>query len=123
MSWKAKLKFALAGIVIGGALVFYYKESNIISVDKVVNRDRVVTRIVERPGQKITEIIKDSTKIVEHLENKSPKKDWTVGVTSTLNETVPVYGIQVSRRIIFDLSVGVFATTEGSLGALVQYSF
>lgn len=121
--YNAKFICVMVGVAIGALLVYFYKESNVIEVDKIQERERVVTRIVERPdGSKTTEIIKDSTKTEQHLK-KASKKDWTVGVSSSINERVPIYGVQVSRRIIFDLNVGAYAKTDGELGVMVSYSF
>jgi hypothetical protein len=123
-SHKTKLTYALVGMLAGFLLTAYYKESNVIEVDKIQERERVVTRIVERPdGSKTTEIIKETDKTETHLSKKSAKKDWLVGVTSSLNENTPNYGVQVSRRVILDLYVGGYAKTDGELGVIVTYSF
>ena len=124
MAWKSNLIYVSAGILVGVALTLYMREPEYIKVDKIHNRDRVITKIVERPdGSKTTEIIKDSSKTEIHREVKSLKKDWTVGVISSVTGPVPAYGVMVSRRIIGDIFVGGYVKTDLEAGLTITYTF
>jgi hypothetical protein len=123
-AWKPRLICLLAGVLLGSALVLRFKEPQIVTVDKIQNRVRVVTRIDQRPdGSKTTVITKDSAKTEMHLTSKPVKKDWIVGATSSLLEPVPVFTLQVSRRILGDIYLGVYARTDREFGLGLTFQF
>lgn len=57
------------------------------------------------------------------VENKKP--DWRVSglLGFSLDKKEPVYGIDVQRRILGAASVGIWATTEKTIGLSVGYEF
>jgi len=65
-----------------------------------------------------------STKIFEQKTVK--KKDWFVagGVEArNFQFNNPIYRVEVNRRVLGDVYVGVSANTEGSLGVQIGFSF
>ena len=103
-------------------------------VEKIVTQERrrVVTKVEEKPdGSKTTTIVEQSeTKKDSKLQlsdiSTPVKKNWIVGITGgarldQINQ--PIYGAQVSRRIIGKLYVGGYARTDQELGLIIQFQF
>lgn len=91
----------------------------------------VTDRTITRPdGTKETErIVKDVKKDKKESSNTvaivNKKPDWKVSglIGYSFKEHVPVYGIDIQRRILGAVSIGAFATTERSVGLSVGYEF
>ena len=114
-------------------------EVKVVYKDRVVTKEGTVTeRIVERTETKTDEkkntdkaetVAVDSTKTVERIVTLRP--DWRVGVLAGGSLTTPsvqiagplVLGVQVDRRIIGGLSVGLWANTVGAAGVGVSFEF
>lgn len=84
---------------------------------------QTVTEIIERPGEKIT-IIKEveTVKTVNKLDIKEKKLDWSISMSKSLNKDNE-YVFQVNRRIIGDVFIGAYGTTNSSAGITVGVSF
>lgn len=110
----------LVGVLAGWLLVvkFYDKRSN---ETQIVTKDRIVTKIVERKdGSKETVIVEDRSKKESIRTAKIPQ--WSVGVSKTLSSG-NVWSIQADRRILGNIFLGGFVTTDKSFGALIRYEF
>jgi len=97
----------------------------IVEVEKI--HENIVEVIVERPdGTKETRRTidrrKDTTK-KDTMEKTPSKNDWTVGLGKSMNRTKEVYTLNVSRRVIWDLSVGGYGRTDGEFGVTISYSY
>lgn len=125
MNYKQKLLFStISGIALGVVLTLYYLKPETIKVTKTQETERVFTRIVERPdGSKVTEITKATNKKKEASTVSTRKNDYIVGVSSSLNNAVPVQSLYLQRRIILDLYAGVYIRTDSEIGFIISYSF
>lgn len=84
---------------------------------------QVVTEIIERPGEKITTIKEvEIVKTVNKLDVKEKKLDWSISMSKSLNKDNE-YMFQVNRRIIGDVFIGAYGTTNSSAGITVGVSF
>lgn len=116
------LVIAVSSFILGYRLATKPDETS-----KVVNdKTKEVIRIVERPGEKVTEIIREA----EHREskksviNKTPKNTVNGLIASPLSRyEKPIYGIQYTREFIGPISVGAFYLSNETIGVSVGISF
>jgi hypothetical protein len=122
-SHKIYLACFLGGALLATFLCLRYMKPD--QVEKIINRERVVTKIEERPdGSKTTIIVSDKDKRSE--VTKPTKKDWHVGALSStdfLTGKPTSFGISVDRRILGDLYLGVQAQTGSPVMLRLSYSF
>lgn len=84
---------------------------------------QIVTEIVERPGEKITTIKEvEVVKTVNKVDIKEKKLDWSLSMSKSLNKDNE-YMFQVNRRIVGDVFVGAYGTTNSSAGITIGVSF
>lgn len=122
---------ALVSFVAGGATVKHYwptlqERTKIEEKEVVRNNIKTVTRIVERPDgsrETITESTDRSTERSSRQveQQKVAEKNWLLGITATtrLTQLQPIYGVQVSRRILGPFFIGVNINAAGDFGALI----
>ena len=105
-----------------------------MEVEKVVYRERVDTRIEERPdGTKITTITatkenKKDTNTKTKLKSKITvsEKKWSVWAAMGSRLSVrpePVYTLGIDRNVLLGASVGLYGRTDGEFGVTFRYSF
>lgn len=99
------------------------KTKEVVKLVEVVDRD---IKIVEKDGKKVTIIKERQKRQIDRTKQNSRevipiKKDWLVGISRSL--TSDTYSTQVYRRVIFDLHVGMYASTSGELGLGLMYRF
>lgn len=109
---------ALAGIEV------YRHFNKPIIVTEIQERERVRTRIEERPdGSKVTTI----DKTVKKDQIKAiPKPEWSISVSASRDALLGrggIYTLTVHRALILGLSVGLYARTDKEIGVSLQYSF
>lgn len=100
-------------------------------VEKIVEKRDVVTEIVEiiRPdGTKETvTVIQDKTVIdkLKETETKAGKNNWFVaaGLGYNVNNFERTYQIDVNRRVLGDIFVGVYGSTNKDIGVKVGFEF
>lgn len=118
-------------LIIGVGIGTIVPKKNIIE-EKIVYKDRTTTVtkevIVERPdGTKETyrDIVKKekNNTTIDKKEKTIPKNDWVVGVKYELFRPVPVYTVDVSRRVVGDFYVTVYGRTDATIGFGLLYSF
>lgn len=99
-------------------------ETQIKEVVKFKERVRTRTIIKERPdGTKETIIVEDrNTKSNTKTDIKIGKANWSLGAMSTIKKS-PVYGAQISRRLIGDLWLGGYARTDKEFGVILRFDF
>lgn len=126
-----KISSYIVVLAIGGALGTYFDAKHIIE-EKVVYKDRVKTEIKEvikeaPDGTKVTERIiyknEKKDKKIAKKESKPAKKDWAVGLKYELFTPVPVYTVDVHRRVLGDLYVSVYGRSDGTGGVGLLYTF
>jgi hypothetical protein len=84
---------------------------------------QIVTEIVERPGEKITTIKEvEVVKTVNKVDIKEKKLDWSLSMSKSLNKDNE-YMFQVNRRIVGDVFVGAYGTTNSNAGITIGVSF
>ena len=122
--------FLTLGVVALMGIQYYFgpkrvitKTKEVIKLVEVIDRDIV---IVEKDGKKVTKIKERQKRRVDKDKQNSRevipvKKDWLVGVSRSLNDDQ--YTGQVYRRVLFDLHVGFYASTEGEFGVGLIYQF
>lgn len=125
---------ALAAVLGAAASKYFwptvaYKE---VEVEKLVTKTdiRTITRTVERPdGTKETTIESTDKSVAKQDSKKSveirTETNWILGVTATakLDDLRPSYGVQVQRRIIGPVFVGLSATDKAYFGLVVSLEF
>jgi len=108
------------------------KEIEYITVEKIIERVRVVTVIKEHPdGSKETTIIEDSETNTDrdshYKEITTPvDKKWIVSLSAgplrnlALN---PTYTLGIQRRIIWGAYMGAYVRTDREIGISLAYNF
>jgi hypothetical protein len=114
----------LAGQHIGNKV----KKVEYIEVEKIQERVRTVTRIIERPDGSRETII-DERKETETDRKSQMKKvaqsDWSVGLTygPSVFKQNEVYGLTVTRRVLGNLFIGAYGRTDHEVGLALRYEF
>ena len=132
MSLKIKiiiLAICSAGSFLAGQHVANkVKQIEIIEVEKILQRERTVTRIVERPdGTKETVIDnRVETETDRSSTNKVTKQsDWAVSVmyAPAVFKQEQEYGLAVTRRVLGNLFAGVYGRSDSEFGLSLRYEF
>jgi len=135
MNGKTIAVLCLVFFGIGTGLGRYLTPTNSTQIDntkKGNSTEKEVKDIVTtRPdGTKIVEHVVTviRTEIQEHIVTKiteSKKPDWKASalVGYSLDNIKPVYGLDVQRRILGSASVGIWGTTEKTVGISIGYEF
>lgn len=132
---SARLTFVL-GAVLGALIVYNFArqvETKVEVQEKEVVKTQVQTRIVHvkaPDGTERTETVTIGTSTEQRdsrlslLQNKRAQYVVGVGVAAPLADfKAPEYSLLVSRRILGPLFVGVTASTDKTVGALVHFEF
>ncbi len=84
-----------------------------------------VTRIVERPGERVTEIVENKVESIRNVlvKEESKQTEWNLGLEYGVNQPNPVYGLSLSRRVFGPLFLGGTVRTDKSLGVSVSIEF
>lgn len=114
------------GAVVGGIIATKYKKPTVLTVEKEVVRNNVVTKVVERTlpnGEKTTKTVvvdKSVTKDTKQVNATSKKLDYGLGVTYSFDRNI---GIIAQRRMLADLwLVGTLSQNgNASLGLLYEF--
>ena len=129
-------KFKIGGLILlfvaASSVAQYYfgPKKVVVKTEQVIKyrevKDRIVERITKPDGTVIERESEHSrTESEEHERTSkavSPKnKDWLVGITYGLDENE--YGAHVSRRILGDLYLGAYGTTNREYGLSISVNF
>lgn len=114
------------GTIIGA---YFYGSSKPIpppEVREVIKVDRqveTVTQIVKLPsGEERTTIVeKEVEKTVVKREEIPVKQLWHISVSKSLKENIYSFGVE--KKVLGDLSVGLYGTTDKNFGVTLGYSF
>lgn len=110
-------------------------QTKTVYVDRVITRDgEVRERIVERRDTKTdtkTDTARENAGSSDRSATTTARPDWRVGVLVGASAREPllpiagplVIGVEVDRRIVGGLSVGVWASTSGAAGAALALEF
>lgn len=118
-------------LAIGAGLGSYFNPIHTIE-EKIVIKDRIKTIvrevITQRPDGTIVterEIHRDEKKdsVATKKESIPSSKNWAVSVKYDLFVAIPVYTIEVQRRILGNIYVGVYGRTDNIVGAGVTILF
>lgn len=118
-------------LAIGAGLGTYFNQIHTIE-EKIVYKDRTHTIIkeiiTEHPdGTKVTERLVDKKEKIDSIATKKESipvsKDWGVGVKYDLFVTVPVWTIEVHRRILGNIYVTGYGRTDNVVGVGLLYTF
>jgi len=126
-----KISSYIIVLAIGGALGTYFDAKHTIE-EKIVIKDRIKTVIKE-----VIKKAPDGTITIERTTTKDEKKDtvaskkesipvksnWGVGVKYDLFTTVPVYTIEIHRRVFSNLYVTGYGRTDNVVGVGLLYTF
>ena len=107
------------------------REIEIVEVEKVQERVRTVTRIVEQPDGTKETIIEEKRETDTVRDTKSKEvvsaylPQWSVGLGYSLigKDGIPVYTLNIDRRIFADLFAGVYGRTDKELGISLRFEF
>lgn len=103
-------------------------KTEIVEVEKVREKVKTVTVVVEKPGgEKITTIKEDrSTDTDTGRETKiditRKSSEWLIGMSYTPEKT-PVYGAHVQRRVFGNIFLGGFINSKSEYGILATFEF
>lgn len=115
-----------------GTLLFPQTKEKVVEVEKeVVVKDVVtVTRIVTRPDGTKEELVTVTDKTKENKQSTSTKtvakSTWhaSIGAKSKIDRLqVDLYTIQIEKRILGDLFIGVTGSTDKTVGLTVGMEF
>lgn len=126
---EKKTKFILIGLIIAGGFTFYKlrekpEEKVDLKIAQVVDTETIET--IKKPtGEVITRRIikKEKTDTSYKQETSFKKNDWIIGVSSSLLQPEPVYGISVDRRILGDFYIGGYVRSDKEVGVSIKVSF
>lgn len=109
------------GVLIGYKLAYKPDEAK----KEVKDKNKEVIRIVERPGEKITEIIRESEhKASESVTKNKPKNTVSALLAAPLSHyEKPIYGVQYTREFMGPVSVGGFYLSNETIGVSIGISF
>lgn len=126
-----KISSYIIVLAIGAGLGTYFNQKHTIE-EKIVIKDRIKTVIKEvitqRPdGTTVTErtIHKDEDKktVATKKESIPSTNDWGIGIKYDLFTAVPVYTIEIHRRILFDFYITGYGRTDNVVGVGLLYTF
>jgi hypothetical protein len=135
MFWKNIRLISLA-LILGLGFGFYAgkKDNETEYTKKEQNREKeetkIVEKIIERPGKEkiiyrtIRERTDKRTKKQTEIVTKSP--DWLVGVSADSDAILGrggSYTISLDRKVLGDLYMGVYGSTDNQVGLSLRYSF
>lgn len=119
-------------ILVPGVLLLVF----IAWLSVTTNKDEVSLKTKNKSKTEIIETIKKpdgeiiTRRIIKKEKNKSSfkqitqvKKDWFIGVSSTVLSPEPTYSISVDRRIVGDVYIGGYVTTKKEVGISIKVSF
>lgn len=124
------ITFLIIGILAGNKMTPVETKVETIAKEAVKERVVIQTRTVRSPDgtviieQKKTKDIDSVSQIETKQESRPAGKKWHVSVDASVGrELKPFYGVQVERQLLGPVSVGVRATTEGTIGVVLGLSF
>jgi len=123
----------LVSMALGAAGALYLRPNleRTVEVTKDVFKTDVKTVIhyKERPDgtkESVTTIIDNSkqTSSTSNTQEKPVQKNWLVGASVASKwDLQPIYGVQVNRRILGPVYIGLTANTQAELGLVVALEF
>jgi hypothetical protein len=125
----------IVGLLLGGGLgtfLFPQTKEKIVEVEKeVVVKDVVtVTRIVTRPDGTKEELVTVTDKTKENKTATSTKtvskSNWHVSASAKTKLDklqIDIYTVQIEKRIIGDIFLGVNASTDKTVGLTIGLEF
>ena len=126
-----KISLYVVILAIGAGLGSYFNPIHTIE-EKIVVKDRIKTVIKEvvtqRPDGTIVterEIHKDEKKdsVATRKESIPTSKNWSASVKYDLFRPVPVWTIEVQRRVLGNIYAGAYGRTDGIVGVGVTLLF
>lgn len=129
---------AISGFVLlalGYGIGRYVQPANIKEVEKEVVKTQhdvvTVVKEIKRPDGTIEKEIRTEDKTSKEkskesvVEIKNNKPDWKVHALygKNIDDMKDVYGIQVDRRIMANISVSVWGNTSKTIGIGIGYEF
>ncbi len=134
MSYSKFVIYSIVLLAVGGSIGYTMTPTKTVTVTKtvekvVVKRD-VVTRVIKDPSGTETTVIVDrstentNTEAGSRTETSRINKDWAVSgaYLTGLNGKKEIVG-SVSRRVIGEVYVGAFGTSEGRAGVGFTFRF
>lgn len=91
---------------------------------KTVVETKIVEKVVKPDGEVIhretVSLTKDNLRV---REIKQPPKNWSFGVSSSVLERTPVYGVSLDGRLIGNFWIGGYYRTDHEKGLYIRFSF
>lgn len=131
VSYKTGAITILVAAVIGGAVTKLYMPTiKIVTIEKVVEHNTVVThtRTIKSPdGTETTDTDTTQNQVIvddkkSTVVDNSKAKDWFLEASRSIS-VIPTYGIGVNRRILGPVFVGVRGETSGQISVSVGMEF
>lgn len=130
MNYKTLIVGSVFSFCLGAALVYYFLPQ-IKTVEKEVIRNNVVTVVkeVKRPDGTTETEITTTDKTVKHETSVAVtppiQPNWRIGASAVAGvpSLKPIYGLQVERRVLGPVWIGVRVETNAQLGAVLSIEF
>jgi hypothetical protein len=126
---KSTLRFYIIVALVSLSVGFYYgkkqSRTEIKEVVKTQTRERVVTKINERPdGSRTTTIIENRAANISHSlqVKKDPLPEWHIALSRGLNGS-QAYRVGVQYRVLPRAFIGVYGGTDREVGVSVGFEF
>jgi hypothetical protein len=135
INWKTLIVYTIVIVILSVIVTkrFWPTIDTQVKVEEkeVIKRDvRTIIKEQTKPDGSSTKetIIVDNSKEVSTKKSEqtiTKKKDWFVaaGVEATSRSLNPIYRIEVNRRVLGDVYVGVSGRTDGLIGLQIGFSF
>lgn len=112
----------VTGFLVGRGTV---KQKSLKVEQEQIVKTGTITRIVEKPGERVTEIVENKVESVRNVvvKEESKKTDWNLGLEYRVSQPIPTYGLSISRRVFGPLFLGGTVRTDKSFGVNVSIEF
>lgn len=137
MNWRVALVALLIVSIISAYGGYKYAssfatkhEETKVKFVEVQNKDVRTERRIESPDGTVETIITEDKSVIRtkgkkrsevKIEALRPK--WRVGVQKALSPEPDLFGANLSRRVLGNLWVGVYARTDQEVGLSISYDF
>ena len=134
MNLKNSILLVIGAVLLGYGIGRFTTPEKIVTVEKEVvkeSREKETTKKeIKKPDGTVVTVIteKDKTKTESKKESKTNitnRPDWKAGLMYgySFDDNKPVYGLEIDRRIIGNISLGVWANTQKAAGLVLIYEF
>ena len=123
-------RYEAVGMAIVCAIGFYAGSQHYEEIKQDLKKTNtvVVERIVVKPGGEkiITRTIREQTTHSSTQSKRPVKSDWIMGLSASYNGPKgisPIVTLDVYRRVVLDVYVGLYGRSDGEIGVGFKVNF